>query len=162
MSNFPAGVESGMSSSNICLGSMVTKMLWRQQRDLINKHPDGVKIIINDEDPLDISAIIEGPKDTPYEGGFFKVKIVVGPEFPQVAPKGFFVTKIYHPNVSEKGEICVNTLKKDWNSKQWSLYQILEVICINIILIEFKYIFIYFLLGNKMPFNYSFSRKFVK
>jgi ubiquitin-protein ligase len=28
---------------------------------------------------------------------------------------GFFTTKIFHPNVSEAGEICVNTLKKDWN-----------------------------------------------
>ncbi len=28
--------------------------------------------------------------------------------------KGYFVTKIFHPNVSKTGEICVNTLKKDW------------------------------------------------
>lgn len=31
------------------------------------------------------------------------------------------MTKIFHPNVSENGEICVNTLKKDWNPKKWSL-----------------------------------------
>ncbi len=38
------------------------------------------------------------------------------------------MTKIFHPNVSEKGEICVNTLKKDWDARNWSLYNILEVI----------------------------------
>lgn len=27
---------------------------------------------------------------------------------------GHFVTKLFHPNVSSSGEICVNTLKKDW------------------------------------------------
>ena len=27
---------------------------------------------------------------------------------------GFFLTKIFHPNVAKSGEICVNTLKKDW------------------------------------------------
>ena len=37
------------------------------------------------------------------------------------------MTKIFHPNVSEKGEICVNTLKKDWNPAAWSIYNILEV-----------------------------------
>ena len=28
---------------------------------------------------------------------------------------GFFLTKIFHPNIATNGEICVNTLKKDWN-----------------------------------------------
>jgi len=98
------------------------------------KHPDGVSIIINGEDALDIQADIQGPKQTPYEGGLFRVKIVIGGDFPQVAPKGYFITKIYHPNVSDKGEICVNTLKKDWNPKQWSLFHVLEVIkCLLII-----------------------------
>ena len=27
---------------------------------------------------------------------------------------GFFLTRIFHPNISKTGEICVNTLKKDW------------------------------------------------
>ena len=30
------------------------------------------------------------------------------------APAGFFLTKIFHPNVAKNGAICVNTLKKDW------------------------------------------------
>lgn len=29
---------------------------------------------------------------------------------------GFFLTKIFHPNISNSGEICVNTLKKDWKT----------------------------------------------
>ncbi len=27
---------------------------------------------------------------------------------------GYFLTKIFHPNVSSSGEICVNVLKRDW------------------------------------------------
>lgn len=47
---------------------------------------------------------------------------------------GYFITKIFHPNVSEKGEICVNTLKKDWNPTNWSLVNILEVVkCLLIV-----------------------------
>jgi ubiquitin-conjugating enzyme E2 S len=47
---------------------------------------------------------------------------------------GYFMTKIFHPNVSEKGEICVNTLKKDWDPKNWSIYNILEVVkCLLIV-----------------------------
>lgn len=29
-------------------------------------------------------------------------------------PAGYFLTKIFHPNVSNSGEICVNVLKRDW------------------------------------------------
>jgi len=53
---------------------------------------------------------------TPYAGGYFHIKLVLGKNFPSEPPKGFFITKIFHPNVAKNGEICVNTLKKDWKS----------------------------------------------
>lgn len=53
---------------------------------------------------------------TPYVGGVFKVKLTLGKDFPQTPPKAFFLTKIFHPNVASNGEICVNTLKRDWKS----------------------------------------------
>ena len=51
---------------------------------------------------------------TPYEGGFFRMKLVLGKDFPASPPQGFFLTKIFHPNVAKNGAICVNTLKRDW------------------------------------------------
>ena len=53
---------------------------------------------------------------TPYAGGLFKMKLVLGKNFPSEAPRGYFMTKIFHPNVASNGEICVNTLKKDWTA----------------------------------------------
>jgi ubiquitin-conjugating enzyme E2 S len=53
---------------------------------------------------------------TPYENGVFRCKIVLTDNFPANPPKGYFLTKIFHPNVAQpSGDICVNTLKKDWN-----------------------------------------------
>ena len=116
------------------LNARMIKVLWRQQQELLKKSPDCVTPIINDEDPIDIQADIRGPEGTPYENGIFRVKFFIPSEFPQIAPKGYFMTKIFHPNVSEKGEICVNTLKRDWNPKQWSLYNLFEVIkCLLIV-----------------------------
>ena len=45
------------------------------------------------------------------------------------------MTKIYHPNVAQpSGDICVNTLKKDWDPSKWSLRHIFEVIrCLLIV-----------------------------
>jgi ubiquitin-conjugating enzyme E2 S len=63
-------------------------------------------------------AEVEGPQSTPYEKRFFRLKLVLGVDFPNSPPRGFFLTKIYHPNVDmTTGAICVNTLKKDWSAK---------------------------------------------
>jgi len=55
-------------------------------------------------------------EQTPFEGGVFKVKLMLPSDYPNAPPKGFFLTRIFHPNISKTGEICVNTLKKDWQS----------------------------------------------
>jgi ubiquitin-conjugating enzyme E2 S len=40
---------------------------------------------------------------------------VLSADFPSTPPRGYFLTKIYHPNVDPTtGAICVNTLKSDW------------------------------------------------
>lgn len=53
---------------------------------------------------------------TPYAGGQFRVQLTLPKDFPANPPKAYFLTKIFHPNVASNGEICVNTLKKDWKS----------------------------------------------
>ena len=54
------------------------------------------------------------PQGTDYEGGFFKLEAKFSEEYPLYAPKMKFLTKIYHCNVDELGNICLNTLKKNW------------------------------------------------
>ena len=120
--------------NQVHLNGNIIKILWRQQQELLKKSPEYVTPIINNEDPIDIQIDLEGPKATPYEGGIFRVKLIIPNEFPIAPPKGIFITKIFHPNISEKGDICVNTLQRDWNSRQWSLYNLFEVIkCLLIV-----------------------------
>ena len=76
--------------------------------------PARSKVATNEEDITEVRASIEGPVGTPYAEGLFRMKLVLGKDYPQAPPKGFFLTKIFHPNVSSTGEICVNVLKKDW------------------------------------------------
>lgn len=45
----------------------------------------------------------------------------------------FFTTKIFHPNVSKSGEICVNTLKKDWKPDHTLLSILLTIKCLLIV-----------------------------
>ncbi|KAJ4460577.1 putative Ubiquitin-conjugating enzyme E2 S [Paratrimastix pyriformis] len=88
--------------------------LTRDLRDLLRRPLEGIRLIIDESDITNIQADLEGPAGTPYEGGIFRMKLVLGPEFPAKAPQGYFLTKIFHPNVAPAGDICVNTLKRDW------------------------------------------------
>lgn len=46
-----------------------------------------------------------------YSGGVFKLELFLPEEYPMVAPKIRFLTKIYHPNIDKLGRICMDTLK---------------------------------------------------
>lgn len=56
-------------------------------------------------------ATISGPPGTPFEGGLYELNIQMGMDYPFQPPKVRFETKVFHPNVSEKGLICLDTLK---------------------------------------------------
>ena len=55
-------------------------------------------------------ATIIGPTETPYEGGIFKLVIQFPPEYPHSPPIIKFTTKIFHPNISPSGKICLDIL----------------------------------------------------
>lgn len=99
------------------LAPAVTKRVVRELVDLTASKPcDGITVHFSEENVCDVLADIEGPVGTPYDGGVFRVRLSLSPDYPNSPPKGYFLTKIFHPNVSESGEICVNVLKKDWKS----------------------------------------------
>jgi len=110
----------------------VIRKVATELRKLMETPLDGIKVIPNESDVTDVQAIVEGPVDTPYQGGAFRVKLKLGAEFPAAPPKGFFLTKIFHPNVAKNGEICVNTLKRDWKEDLGIGHILLTIKCLLI------------------------------
>uniref|UniRef100_A0A670HQR9 E2 ubiquitin-conjugating enzyme n=1 Tax=Podarcis muralis TaxID=64176 RepID=A0A670HQR9_PODMU len=47
------------------------------------------------------------PDDPPYNKGAFRIEISFPSEYPLKPPKVTFKTPIYHPNVDEKGQVCL-------------------------------------------------------
>ncbi|KAH7554418.1 hypothetical protein JRO89_XS12G0199400 [Xanthoceras sorbifolium] len=60
------------------------------------------------------------------------MKLLLSHDFPHSPPKGYFMTKIFHPNIATNGEICVNTLKKDWNPSLGLRHVLIVVRCLLI------------------------------
>lgn len=70
---------------------------------------------------LNWTALLRGPRDTPYENGVFHINIQCSSDYPLTPPKLTFMTKIFHPNIHfTTGEVCLDILKKEW-SPAWGL-----------------------------------------
>eukprot|EP01084_Bolivina_argentea_P198519 339914_1 len=70
---------------------------------------------LNDNHMFIWKGTISGPLDSPYEGGIFKVYIVFPKDYPFKPPRCKFITKIYHCNINEQGDIALNILQDEWS-----------------------------------------------
>merc|ERR1719300_277623 len=94
------------------------KRIQKELQGLLLKPPVGVSACPKSADNiLEWIATIDGPENTPYHGGTFYLSIRFPENYPFVAPKVLFKTKIYHCNVnSDNGEICLDVLKDNYSA----------------------------------------------
>lgn len=88
-------------------------------KDLMNNDiPETIKDVKINEDDMygEHTVLLNGPKDTPFEGGVFKISFKMPTDYPFKPPKMYFQTKVYHPNISGDGSICIDILKDQWSS----------------------------------------------
>lgn len=69
----------------------------------------------NEDNLYKWDGTLVGPTDTPYEGGVFNLEIMFSEKYPYVPPKIIFKTKIFHPNITPSGSICLDILKTNWS-----------------------------------------------
>lgn len=90
----------------------IQKELKEIERDKVS----GVTVQLQGNSLQRLMGYVEGPRDTPYEGGLFQIDISLEDSYPFVPPKMKFVSKVWHPNISsQSGAICLDILKDQWS-----------------------------------------------
>ena len=75
---------------------------------------EGISVTPDEKNFRHLFAKIAGPSNSPYEGGIFDLEVFLPEDYPMGPPKILFRTNIYHPNINKLGQICLDTLKKNW------------------------------------------------
>lgn len=83
---------------------------------------------VQPNDLLHWDATIIGAVGTPYEGGMFKLQMTFPNNYPFVPPVVKFKTKIFHPNIHENGEICLDILKYHWSPTYSIVHVLLSIL----------------------------------
>lgn len=68
-----------------------------------------------EEDMLTWSAMIVGPANTPYENGTFSLILTFDESYPNHPPEVSFLSEMFHPNIYENGDLCLDIIKNRWS-----------------------------------------------
>uniref|UniRef100_A0A8C4R769 Ubiquitin-conjugating enzyme E2 Z n=1 Tax=Eptatretus burgeri TaxID=7764 RepID=A0A8C4R769_EPTBU len=113
--------------------------LLRIKRDIMSIYrepPPGMFVVPDSEDMTKIHALITGPFETPYEGGFFLFLIRCPPDYPIKPPRVKLLTTggntvRFNPNFYRNGKVCLSILGT-WSGPAWSPAQSISSVLISI------------------------------
>lgn len=93
----------------------MAKRIEKELKELINDPPSNCSAGPALDNIFEWKATIMGPSDSPYQGGVFFLTISFPVDYPFKPPKVRFTTKVFHPNISADGGICLDILKDQWS-----------------------------------------------
>jgi ubiquitin-protein ligase len=126
-----------MSSEEVTISKESVSRLLKDVRQIM-KNPltdNGIYYIHDDEDILKGYAMIVGPSDTPYFGGFYFFKFQYPYDYPFSPPTVTYHTNDgnvrFNPNLYINGKVCISILNT-WRGEQWSSCQSITTILLTL------------------------------
>ncbi|KAG8813758.1 Ubiquitin-conjugating enzyme E2 7 [Serendipita sp. 401] len=124
--------------------AVAQKRLMTEYKQLVaGGSPEGMMFTagpVSEEDMFAWEALIEGPKDTPFEGGVFLAKLAFPSDYPLSPFKMRFEPPLFHPNVYADGNVCISILHTgedrtgyELASERWSPVQSVEKVILSVI-----------------------------
>lgn len=105
-----------------------TRRLTKEFAELQNDTPPNVVVTPDESNILHWSGVLTGPSTSAYRGGKFKIDITFPTEYPFKSPTVKFITRIYHPNVTDDGALCIGLLKAEAWKPSTKIDQVLRAL----------------------------------
>jgi len=124
----------------VVVASPTSTCLQCIRRDLKRLYQDPLPGIFaapaSEQDATKLVALIIGPFDTPYEGGFFLFDVQIPAEYPYQPPVVTMLTTgggrvRFNPNLYANGTVCLSILGT-WNGPSWSPAQWIGSVLLSI------------------------------
>ncbi|KAM1788092.1 hypothetical protein ACFX11_038421 [Malus domestica] len=99
----------------------------RREMDLMKLMMSDYKVEMINDGMQEFYVDFKGPKESPYQGGVWRIRVELPDAYPYKSPSIGFVNKIYHPNVDElSGSVCLDVINQTW-SPMFDLVNVFEV-----------------------------------
>jgi len=126
-----------MSAETKTISRETVSRLLKDVRQII-RHPltdNGIYYVHDDVNMLKGYAMIVGPADTPYFGGYYFFEFNFPFDFPFSPPKVKYMTNDgttrFNPNLYKCGKVCVSILNT-WSGDKWSSCQTINSILLTL------------------------------
>ena len=127
---------SDTSKPTIILRETVQRLLSDVRTIMKNPLTDnGIYYFHDDEDIMKGYAMIIGPSETPYYGGYYFFEIDYPHDYPFSPPKVTYKTNNgvtrFNPNLYKCGKVCVSILNT-WSGEKWSACQSISTVLLTL------------------------------
>ncbi|ESO10838.1 hypothetical protein HELRODRAFT_71946 [Helobdella robusta] len=122
--------------------SSAVRFLQLELKKIHSEPVEGFRVFLPDDSNIFVwDVAIFGPPDTLYQGGYFKAQMKFPQDYPYSPPKFNFLTRMWHPNIYENGEVCISILHPPTDdplsgelpSERWNPTQNVRTILLSII-----------------------------
>lgn len=98
----------------------------RIETDVMKLLMSDYDVSLVDDNMQEFYVNFEGPKDSPYEGGLWRIHVELPDQYPYKSPSIGFRNKIFHPNIDEaSGSVCLDVINQTW-SPMFDMFNIFE------------------------------------
>ena len=92
--------------------SVRSRFLTREVSEIQSCMPKTCSVSFGDVDDLRRFTLYISPEEGYWKGGKFTFEIEIPPEYNIKPPKVVCLTKLWHPNITEDGKICLSILRE--------------------------------------------------